>query len=66
MGKWRKMTQDEHFLIFFSENKKRKTLFDFTLKNRNTYKFLALTIKNNFRNMSESGKFRFENRGEWC
>ena len=32
---------------------KRKTPFDFLLKNKHTYKFLAFTIKTDIRNMKE-------------
>ena len=39
--------------------KSEKHYFIFYYKNRNTSQFLALTTKNDFRNVSENGKFRF-------
>ena len=44
-----------------SLKKNEKCYFIFYNKNRNTYQFHVFTIKNDFRNMLESGKFSFEN-----
>ena len=39
----------------------KKTPFNLFYKNNYYYKFHAFMIKNTFKNMSESGEFRFEN-----
>ena len=60
-----KLNQDVHFFSFNSKNHclKRKTRnFIFYYKNRNTYLFHALTVKNGFGNMSENDEFKFENK----
>ena len=62
-----KLAQDVHFFIFFflekplSLEKNDKLYFIFYYKNRNTSQFLVFMIKNDFKNVSESGEFRFEN-----
>ena len=63
-----KMTRNRlkmYFIIFFSKNrylkKYEKLYFIFYYKNRNTSQFLVFMIKNDFKNVSESGEFRFEN-----
>ena len=64
-SKWEndsKLAQGVHF--FFEKlqplKKKEKRFSIFYHKNRNTYQF-SFVIKNDFRNMSDCGNFRFEN-----
>ena len=62
-----KSAQNMLFFIFFffekpqdlKKNEKRNSIFYY--KNKNTFKFHAFTIKNDFGNASESGELRFEN-----
>ena len=55
-----------HFSVFFPRKtttlkKNEKHLSIFYNKNRNTNKFHAFTIENDFENASESVEFRYEN-----
>ena len=64
--RWGNDSKNAIFHFFFSEKppplkKKEKCYSIFYYKNRNAWQFHALTIKNDFGNLTERGEFKFEN-----